>query len=234
YTNDVSMMNEYVSNSDGITKKRKPKVDILVRKISEKKRKITDYFKKDIINEDEKPDDKDPEYFVFDIFQPQKNKITTGTNISVHQLKDPNFRNSNLEFVDYVKSTNIDSFSISYEAILKLVKNEKYKDKNIKIISKNISFLVILRYKFYFWERNNFKNGINMVTDGEDFDGLSDTELDEKMSKYSDHKDVEILKEIFLNMKKNNITIDGDLGFKSILNIDFIFKKFKQNSKKIK
>ncbi|CAG8794531.1 29527_t:CDS:2, partial [Gigaspora margarita] len=256
YTNDVSMMNEYVSNRGVITKKRKPKVDILVHKISEKKRKITDYFKKDIINEDKKPgysayvcletgyfsnkfpknknggysykgfystiealkfgtriqqfnnqlknrrDDKDPEYFVFDIFQLQKNKITTGTNISVHRLKDLNFRNSNLEFVDYVKSTNIDLFSISYEAILKLVKNEKYKDKNIKIISKNISFLVILRYKFYFWERNNFKNGIDMVTDGEDFDSLSDTELDEKMSEYSDYKDVEILKEIFLNMKK--------------------------------
>ncbi|CAG8700267.1 26092_t:CDS:2 [Gigaspora margarita] len=288
YTNDISMMNKYVSNSSGIIKKRKPKVDILVRKILEKKRKITDYFKKDIINKDEDPsysvyicletgylsdkfpknknggysykrfystieaskfgtkiqqfnnqlknrrDDKDPKYFVFDIFQLQKNKITAGTNISVHRLKDLNFRNSDLEFVDYVRSTNIDLFSISYEAILKLVKNEKYKDKNITIISKNISFLVILRYKFYFWKRNNFKNRIDIVTNGEDFDGLSDTELDEKMSEYSDHKDVEILKEIFLNIKKNNIIIDGDLGFKSISNIDFIFKKVKQNSKKIK
>ncbi|CAG8778548.1 32162_t:CDS:10, partial [Gigaspora margarita] len=267
YTNDVSMMNKYVSNSGGVTKKRKPKVDILVQKSSGysayvclktgylldkfPKNKNGGYSYKGFYSTIEaskfgtriqqfnnqlknRRDDKDPEYFVFNIFQPQKNKITTRTNISVHRLKDLNFRNSDLEFVDYVRSTNIDSFGISYKAILKLVKNEKYKDKNIKIIFKNIFFLAILRYKFYFWKRNNFKNGINMVTDGEDFDGLSNTELDEKMSEYSDHKDVEILNEIFLNMKKNNITIDSDLGFKNIPNIDFIFKKVKQNSKKIK
>ncbi|CAG8721778.1 6507_t:CDS:2 [Gigaspora margarita] len=83
-------------------------------------------------------------------------------------------------------------------------------------------------------KKNKFKNSIDMITNGEDFEGLLDTKFKEKLNQHRDHKDVEILKKIFSNMKKNNITINGDLNFKTIPNIDTIFKIAKKNSKKIR
>ncbi|CAG8683329.1 1174_t:CDS:1, partial [Dentiscutata heterogama] len=111
---------------------------------------------------------------------------------------------------------------------------EQYKDKNIIIISNNSALPNILKYKFYKWVANNFKKGVDVITD-EEYDRISDTERDEKLTEFTHIEYADLLQQIFKYMKTNNITIDGLTSYREVSHIiDKVRQKISSNESKFK
>ncbi|CAG8740293.1 9480_t:CDS:1, partial [Dentiscutata heterogama] len=168
----------------------------------------------------ENREDKEPEYFYINVNQQTKDKLLRKTMVAIYKL-DPKLKNSDVILIDRVEDDdpNTNSLHLSYDLIKRsIVSKEQYKDKNIIIISNNSAIPNILKYKFYRWAINNFKKGVDVITD-EEYDGLSDTERNEKLSEFTYIEDADLLKEIYKFMETNNSTIDGCISFKEVSHI---------------
>ncbi|CAG8652010.1 6036_t:CDS:1 [Dentiscutata heterogama] len=184
----------------------------------------------------EEREKKDPEYFYINIVQQTKKKLLGKTMVAIYRL-DSKLEKSDVTLIDRVEDDgqNTNSLYLSYDLIKRsIVSKEQYKDKNIIIISNNSALSNIFKYKFYKWSTNNFKKGVDVVTD-EDYDGISDTEKNEKLTEFSYIDNADLLKDILKYMKINNNTINGLTSFKEVSHIiDKVRQRINSSESKFK